>query len=262
MDKSFEKIISPIIKKAGEIMLSAKQIAVSAVKTGNFNFVTEYDVKVQNYLISELSKNFPTAVFFAEEKENDESLLSNDYCFIIDPIDGTTNLIRGYNNSSISIALFSKGKGIFGAIYNPYLDELFTAERGKGAYLNGEKITVSSKNFNESIVVFGTAPYYKSELGEKTFTALKTLFLNCNDIRRSGSAALDFCSIASGRTDVFFECRLSPWDFAAGSVIVEEAGGKITDMDGNELCFSKPCSILATNKDSHEKALHTLKTCL
>ena len=259
METNFIKTISPIIKKAGEIMLSATNVEIAEVKQGDVNYVTFYDKKVQDFLIENLKKAYPTAYFIAEEKDNDSKALFSDLCFIIDPIDGTTNFIRDYKSSSISIGLFSKGEGIFGAILNPYLNELYTAEKGKGAFLNGEKITVSSKPFKNAIYAFGSSPYYKSELAEKTFSVAKALFLNCADIRRSGSAALDFCHVASGRIDLFFECRLSPWDFGAGSVIVKEAGGVITDMEGCELDFSKPQSILCSNGIVHKDALNIIK---
>lgn len=259
MDKDFTKIISPIIKKAGEIMLSATNVEIAEIKQGDVNYVTFYDKKVQDFLIDELKKAYPNAYFIAEEKDNDQNALNNELCFIIDPIDGTTNFIRDYKSSSISIGIFSHGEGIFGAILNPYLGELYTAEKDKGAFLNGEKISVTENTVERSLFAFGSSPYYKSELADKTFSVAKALFLNCMDIRRSGSAALDFCHVASGRIDVFFECRLSPWDFAAGSVIVKEAGGIITDMDGNEVDFSKPQSILCTNKNAYKKALELIK---
>ncbi len=259
MQNGFTKIITPIIKKAGEIMLSATNVEIAEIKQGDVNYVTFYDKKVQDFLIENLKKAYPNAYFIAEEKDNDNKALQNDLCFIIDPIDGTTNFIRDYKSSSISIGLFSRGEGIFGAILNPYLGELFTAEKGKGAYLDGEKITVSNKPFSEAIYAFGSSPYYKKELSDKTFNVAKALFLTCTDIRRSGSAALDFCHVASGRIDLFFECRLSPWDFAAGSIIVKEAGGIITDMDGNELDFTKPQSILCSNKIVYPNALQTIK---
>ena len=259
MQSDFTKIITPIIKKAGDIMLSATNVEIAEVKQGDVNYVTFYDKKVQDFLIENLKNAFPNAYFIAEEKDNDSSALQNDLCFIIDPIDGTTNFIRGYKSSSISIGVFSRGEGIFGAILNPYLNELYTAEKGKGAYLNGEKISVSTKPFENAIYAFGSSPYYKSELAEKTFNVAKALFLTCTDIRRSGSAALDFCHVASGRIDLFFECRLSPWDFAAGSIIVKEAGGVITDMDGNELDLSSPQSILCSNGAIHKNALNIVK---
>lgn len=259
MQSDFTKIISPIIKKAGEIMLSAVGVKNFKEKQGEVNYVTEYDEKVQAFLIAEIKKAYPNAFFIAEEKDNDSNALNGEFCFIIDPIDGTTNFIRDYKTSSISVGVFSRGEGVFGAIFNPYLNELFTAEKGNGAFLNDKKITVSCNDLHETIFAFGSSPYYKQELGGKTFEIAQKLFFACADIRRSGSAALDFCSVACGRTDLFFECRLSPWDFAAGSVIVKEAGGIISDLNGCELDFSKTQSILCGNQKTHKKALKILK---
>ena len=259
MKTDFINTLSPIIKKAGEIMLSACGVKEFKEKHGEVNYVTIYDEKVQEFLIENIKKFYPNATFIAEEKDNDNNALNSELCFIIDPIDGTTNFIRNYKTSSISVGVWSFGEPIFGAVLNPYLGELYTAEKGKGAFLNDQKITVSDKDLKETIFAFGSSPYYKQELGEKTFDIAKKLFFACADIRRSGSAALDFCHLASGRIDLFFECRLSPWDFAAGSIIVKEAGGTITDLDGNELDFTNPHSILCGNQKTYKKALEIIK---
>jgi myo-inositol-1(or 4)-monophosphatase len=258
MEKTFTDIISPIIKNAGKIILDAHDVEIAKVKPGDVNFVTKYDVKVQDFLIVALSKAFPYAQFIAEENDVKSNFSVAKLCFIIDPIDGTTNFIRNYKSSAISIGAFSYGKGIFGAIYNPYLNELYTAEKSKGAFLNGQKIEVSNKTLGQSIFAFGSSPYYKDELTEDTFLIAKTLFLNCTDIRRSGSAALDFCHLASGRIDLFFENRLSPWDYAAGSIILEEAGGVVTTLKGEPLSFENCCSVFAGNKITHKSGLEII----
>ena len=137
---NYTEILLPIIKEASKIMLSAHDVegenAVST-KAGFANFVTVYDNRVQDYLISEIGAAIPNAKFVAEEKENELSLYDGECVFVIDPIDGTTNFIRDLSHSSISVACLSKGEVVFGAVYNPYLDEMYYAERGKGAYLNG-----------------------------------------------------------------------------------------------------------------------------
>ena len=183
MDKDFTKIISPIIKKAGEIMLSATNVEIAEVKQGDVNYVTFYDKKVQDFLIEELKRAFPQALFIAEEKDNDQSALQGELCFIIDPIDGTTNFIRDYKSSSISIGLFSRGEGIFGAILNPYLNELYTAEKGKGAYLNGEKIkhqfgTEGNMFYKLSVENFDCGELYFKIIGEHGVTISKIFKLN------------------------------------------------------------------------------------
>lgn len=251
-----EKILTELMREAGKIMLSAhleesnSDGAVSE-KTGSANFVTKYDVAVQEFLINGIKENIPNAVFIAEEQENDPSVLSGEACFIIDPIDGTKNFINGYRHSCISLAMISRGEVVFGAVYNPYMDELFTAEKGNGARLNGRKMSVSERPLGLGIAAYGTSPYYKDTLTEKTFGLAKDVFLAASDIRRCGSAALDLAYLAAGRNDMFFEFILSPWDIAAGILLVTEAGGVITDICGNSIDLSAPSSVFAANKIIH-----------
>ena len=133
-----------------------------------------------------------------------------------------------------------------GVVYNPYLDEMFYAQRGKGAYLNGRRISVSGNPLKNGIVIFGTSPYYE-ELNRASFELAYDYFKKSLDIRRSGSAALDLCSVAAGRAELFFELRLSPWDYAAASLIVEEAGGIVTTVEGGKITLGESCSVLAKN---------------
>ena len=248
-----DEIIS-IVKKCGNIILLAENADSSeAIRTkeGRANFVTKYDVAVQSYLQEELLKLVPDAIFFGEEGEHTREDLAHGYAFIVDPIDGTTNFIKGYKKSCISVGLSLDGEILMGVIFNPYTNEAFYAERGKGAFLNGEPIHVTDHPLGEGLVCFGTAPYY-AEYIDTTFDNAKLLHRASLDIRRSGSAALDLCDIASGRCELFFECRLSPWDYAAGSILVTEAGGRISRMDGSPLSFDHGCSVLAGNQPSWE----------
>jgi len=253
---TMEKIITDVMRSAGKIVLSAHLDEDSVrEKTGSANFVTEYDVAVQNFMMSEIKRNIPKAVFIAEEKENDPTVLSGEYCFVIDPIDGTKNFINDYRHSCISLAMISKGETVFGAIYDPYLDEMFTAEKGMGARLNGKPIHVSERPIETAIVAFGTSPYYKDTLADKTFDFTKEIFLTASDIRRTGAAALDLAYLAAGRNDIFFEFVLSPWDFAAGALLVTEAGGIVTDIKGNKTELSAPSSIFAANSKIHPQLI-------
>lgn len=251
------ELILPIIKESAKIMLSAhspeSENAVTS-KTGDANFVTVYDKATQDSLIEKITKALPEARFVAEEQENDYSILDNDYVFIIDPIDGTTNFIHGFSHSSISVACVSRGETVFGAVYNPYLDEMFYAEKGMGAYRNGTPISVSNREMREAVFSFGSSPYYKEELSERSFTLAYKIFMESADLRRTASAALDFCYVACGRVDLFFELRLSPWDYAAGALILTEAGGIATDMKGEPLKLSEPCSVLASNRVCYPRA--------
>ncbi len=236
--------IVTVVKKCGDIILFADgaERNVSS-KEGRANFVTKYDVAVQAYLEEELLKILPEAVFIGEEGEHSKAI-GEGYAFIVDPIDGTTNFIKNYHRSCVSVGLALHGTMEIGVVYNPYSNEMFYAQRGRGAFLNGQPLHVSSNRLEEGLVCFGTSPYY-AELIDQTFDLVKTLHRASLDVRRSGSAALDLCDIASGRCELFFECRLSPWDYAAGSLIVQEAGGRIGRMDGTGISLDKGCSVLA-----------------
>lgn len=259
MDKIAEFLPS-LLKKAGKIMLEAHEIGSSvSSKSGNANFVTEFDTKVQDFLISSIKKEIPYATFMAEEQENDAAVINNQCCFVIDPIDGTTNFIYNYHHSCISVAVISYGEPVVGAVYDPYLDELFMAQKGKGASLNGAPMQVSQTPLSGALVAFGSAPYYRNELGDLTMGLLKELYMNAADVRRCGSAALDLAYLAAGRNDVFFEARLSPWDYAVGYLLITEAGGIISQINGDPVNFSAPQSILASNAVAYDELLAIAK---
>lgn len=241
-----EQIID-VARFCGEIILHADRSAIKIKdKAGKANFVTEYDCKVQKIARERLMQVLPQADFLGEEEEAsiDET---TEYVFVVDPIDGTTNFIKDYHTSCISIGLIRNGERYLGVVYNPYLDEMFYALKGEGAYLNSKPIHVSSEDLSNGIVLFGTSPY-NTELAKASFDLAYTYFTKALDIRRSGSAAIDLCSVAAGRAELYFEMILSPWDFAAGALILEEAGGVVTTLDGNDVpCFEKS-SVLARNK--------------
>ena len=239
------------MRRCGEIMLQAHNAADVEdgviEKPGSANFVTAYDVKVQETLMAEIVKIIPDAKFFAEEKDNCAEDAHNGFCFVIDPIDGTTNFIHDFRASAISVGMLKDGMPVFGAVYDPYKDELFQAHSGEGAYCNGKKIAVSKNDLAHSLVCFGTSPYYKAELADEAFALAKELFMVSSDIRRGGSAAIDMCAVACGRQDVFFENRLSPWDYMASYVIITEAGGEMVNYDGQPVVFDRPDCVLCTN---------------
>lgn len=245
-----EKIIT-IVKDAGEIILSAhnQESAVTA-KEGKKNFVTKYDVAVQEFLFTELGKAFPDAEFVGEEGDN--NLSSKALRFIIDPIDGTTNFMQDYRCSCISVALCKENDLIAGVVYNPYSNEIFSAEKGKGAYLNAQKIEVSDRPLSDGLALFGTSPYHPENTDE-TFVLLRKVFDFSRDIRRSGSAAYDICMVACGRCEIFFEKALQPWDVAAGTLILKEAGGVAFNYEGNEINFSTPNDVVFANPKAYEE---------
>lgn len=245
--KYTEDIVNAV-REAGLIMTGAHDIAQKiTVKEGAANYVTAYDVAVEEFLYDKLGKLFPTARFIGEESsENHTELLASGLSFIIDPIDGTTNFIHGFRHSAISVGLCSNGEIVAGVIYDPYQDEMFYAEKGEGAYLNGERIHVSDRDISNALVSFGTSPYHR-ELADETFEHVKKLYLISHDIRRCGAASLDLAYVACGRCDLFYEITLSPWDYAAGLVIVKEAGGIVTSFEKTEVTLDRNSSVVAGN---------------
>ena len=228
------------------------------------NFVTVYDRRVQALLMEKLQNALPEAKFKAEEDGADKTDPTTGLCFVIDPIDGTANFIRDLSCSAVSVALLCEGIPVFGAVYQPYTDELFLAVKGQGTYrYHGDaaplRVYVSTRPMAEAVAVLGTSPYYKEELGETTVSLFEKCLYHAADVRRSGSAAYDFCNIAMGRTDLFCEARLSPWDYAAGALLVSEAGGSATCLDGTPLRFDVPCSVLAAGRGCYQAALQVLK---
>ena len=236
--------IMKITKEAGTIMLTAVHPKVTD-KAGHANFCTETDRKIQEFLIDKLSGIMPEATFLGEEDGRDAftSKMSNGYCFVIDPIDGTSNFIFSYRPSVISVALLKDGRPDMAVIYNPYDEMMFSAIVGQGAFMNGERIMSSEAPLSDSLAVFGTAPYYM-ELQERTFEYAKRLLPLCVDLRRSGTAAWDICCVALGRCNLYFELRVQLWDYAAAALIATEAGCRVTDVNGNPLSYSGPTSFL------------------
>ena len=240
-----EKIIS-IVREAGNIVLSATDIAEKTTeKGGAADLVTAYDVAVESFLREKLTALLPDALFYGEESEKCGDPTKG-WVFIVDPIDGTTNFVRGLNQSAISVALYRDGTAEYAAVLDPFKNELFSAERSKGAFLNGKPIRVSGRPLAQGIFGMGTA-IYNREFEDQTISVLGQLFKRSCDFRRMGAAALDLCYVAAGRYDVFFEFSLSPWDFAAGSLVITEAGGIISTMEGRDLPIER-CGIWASNQ--------------
>lgn len=242
LDKTFD-----LVKSCGEIIKNADRTAINITeKEGPANFVTSYDLLVQNTLKAGLQELYPEAKFIGEEGEQEEFNENGEF-FIVDPIDGTTNFIKDYHMSCISVAHVLNGEVDFAMVYNPYLDEMYWSVRGEGAYCNEKRIQVSEQPLSNGVVLFGSSPY-DADLAKKSFEMAYTYFTQALDIRRSGSAALDLCAIAAGRAELYFELILSPWDYAAGMLIVQEAGGVVTTVEGEKPVLNKRCSILARNK--------------
>lgn len=245
------KAMEQIVLDAGSSLLDREMSARIQIK-GFADFVSQVDIHVQQVIGSKLSEQFPDIQFMGEEKDNSDLDFSK-AVWILDPVDGTTNLIRNMKMSTISLALVVNREAVAGVIYQPYTKELFSAAKGKGAYLNGEQIHVSgAKTLKESVIGMGTCPYYH-QIAQEIFDTGKRVFLACMDIRRSGSAAMDLAYVAAGRLEGMYEQILQPWDVAAGKIIIEEAGGKMTTYQGQPVDFTRKGSVLATNGSIHEE---------
>lgn len=235
--------IEQLVREAGGMMLHATGIT-RRDKEGPANFVTQYDTKIQSFLIQALSGLFPGCGFFGEEETEGNVRGKSGYTFYIDPIDGTTNFLFGYRHSCVSVGLAENGRMIAGWVYKPYTDEMYTAQRGSGAFLNGQRLMIRDEGIGNGIVAFGCARYNDTEV-QLMFDVVKECFLNSLSIRNGGSAALDLCRIASGSNAAYFELKLQPYDYAASSVIIEEAGGVIGTAEGAPIDLEGPCSIVA-----------------
>ena len=218
--------------------------------------MTQVDMSVQSFLSERLHELAPEVQFLGEEEGL--HIMSGDTFWILDPVDGTTNLIHDYQHSTISLGLYSRGEIVMGIVYDPFREEMFYAEKGKGSFRNGERIFVDpAESLGDTIVAVGTAPYRK-EMSHEIFQQFERVFLKCQDIRRTGSAAMDLAYVACGRIGAFFEASLQPWDFAAGMLLITEAGGKITRFDGSAINLLEPGEILASNGRLHDELQNLL----
>ncbi|MGN0982513.1 MAG: inositol monophosphatase family protein [Candidatus Limivicinus sp.] len=235
-------------REAAALILQAHGV-LAETKTGHRDVVTEYDRQVQALLTERLSAAVPGSVFFCEENEQQGDLKA-EHVFIIDPIDGTMNFVRGFHHSAISVAYMRSGVIRAASVYNPYAEECFSALAGEGAWCNGRGIRAGELPLAESVVCCGTAPY-SPQLADSTFALMKKAFLASLDIRREGSAALDMCSAAAGRAGVYFEPSVSLWDIAAGLLLVQEAGGVCCRLDGSPIPLDgSKTSILAGGRQA------------
>ncbi len=226
-------------------------------KQGRNNLVTEYDYASEKAIISYIKSVFPNHKFLAEESGSSGQSNGDEITWIIDPLDGTVNFAHAIPIFCVSIAAVQHGELLCGVIYQPLLDELFYASKGTGAFLNDKRINISdSDDMHTSLLVTGF-PYNVDKNPYDCVGTFVKIVLNGIPIRRLGSAALDLAYVASGRFDGFWEADLHPWDVAAGVIIVEEAGGKVTQYDGNKFNVFDS-TILATNGLIHGQIMEVI----
>ena len=252
--------------------LLADPAAVRSIRAkSETDYVTNVDLAVQMFLRERLAALAPDVQFMGEEQDNSALDLTRP-CWILDPVDGTTNLIHQFQHSAISLALAEGGQIVFGVVYNPYTEECFTARRGGGALRNGVPIHVSDvSRLGDSLLSTGTVPG-RRELADAAFRQMRALYDRCQDVRRTGCASLDLCWVACGRLDGYVLCwvacgrldgyvelSLQPWDYAAGMRIAAEAGGQVTAPDGSPLSLREGGPLLASNGRLHSALQAILK---
>ena len=251
MIKAAEKAAKGLVRDFGEV----ENLQVSMKGPGDF--VTAADRRSEDILRQELSRVRPGYGFLMEE--SGEIPGSDDqHRWIVDPLDGTTNFLHGLPLFAISIGLAREGQIVAGLVYNPANDELFTAERGKGAFLNDQRLRVAGRKLLADAVVACALPHPSRGDVERTEKGHHAAQAKVAGLRRFGAASLDLAWVAAGRLDAYWERSLSPWDIAAGVILVREAGGYVTDLDGGESMFATG-DILAGNEIIHRELLRTLK---
>lgn len=258
-DIDIKKLLE-LVRHAGRYTEDRAGVA-SPTEKGKNDFVTETDLGIQEYLRSELFRFMPQVSFYAEER--DEQCDASALRWILDPIDGTTNFIHGLMHFAVSLALARGDDLLFGCVYCPVTDQCFYALKGGGAFVRcgdtQKRLFVSeTKSLSDALVAVGTSPYHK-ELADGNFRILRAIFDRAQDIRRLGSAALDCCYVAEASVDAYFERALQPWDHAAGSLILTEAGGTVTDLEGNAPSLCHPSDIVATNGILHTEFIKLIK---
>jgi len=261
MAKSLPSLIDAAYEAAhigGEVIShyfrSKKDIGLET--KGINDLVTKADREAEDKITDFIRKTFPHHHILAEE--SGESGKHSDITWYIDPIDGTTNFAHGYPFCCVSIGVESKEEGPLAAVvYNPNLNECFTAEKGSGAFLNKKKIVVSTSNTLKDSLLATGFPYTRRGNEMDFFEQFKSFMLNCQGIRRDGSAALNLCYVAAGIFDGFWEVNLNPWDISAGRLLILEAGGKLTHYDGSAFSYAA-ANVLANNKYIHDEMLEIL----
>jgi myo-inositol-1(or 4)-monophosphatase len=257
-DPRFLATAIDIVLRAGEIQMAHFQREYAVTKKGAIDLVTEVDLAVERMCRGVLADRFPSHDILAEEFGGPAAgTAASEHCWIFDPIDGTTNYAHGLPIFCAALGLEIAGRVDVSAIYDPTRKELFTAERGQGAYLNGARMHVSdAAQLVDAVLVTGF-PYDVHQDADTLLGLFSAFMTRAQAVRRLGSAALDLCYVAAGRLDGFWEARLKPWDIAGASLLVEEAGGQVSALDGAPF-NPRGESVLASNGPLHAPMLDTI----
>lgn len=244
-----KKPVIAAVKQAAKRM--TKRPFTVAQKDSASNLVTSADLAVQAFLRERLCRLLPGSGFFGEE--GDAAGADTPYLWVVDPIDGTCNFSRGIEECAISVALLKDNRAVLGVVYNPFRDHLFSAVKGQGACLNGKPIHVSNATFEEGLLCTAMS-LYRKDLADTCLDIIADAYEQCNDVRRFGAAALELCYLAAGLCDLYFEIRIFPWDYAAASLVLSEAGGILRGYDGEELTFDRATPLIGANSmENHER---------
>jgi myo-inositol-1(or 4)-monophosphatase len=249
------RVLKGCLAEAGDLLVSSLHQLKRIDYKSEANLVTNIDKEAERRILRRITRRFPDHAILAEESS---PKAGSRYKWIIDPLDGTTNFAHTFPVACVSIAVERDGEVILGGVFDPFRKELFFAEQGRGAALNGRKIAVSKpKTLRESLLCTGF-PYDRKLFASTYLAIFGSFMIRCHGIRRTGSAAIDICYVACGRFDGFWELKLNAWDTAAASLICREAGGRLSDFRGDPYSIYEP-EALASNGFIHEEMLKVLK---
>lgn len=255
----FVNTATMIARQAGALIVRAmdRRDKLKVQTKGLHDYCTQVDLQSEALIVSLIQQHYPDHGIIAEEGNQQDSTHKEDITWIVDPLDGTTNFIHGIPHLCVSIGILQNGHLEHGIVYDPFRDELFTATRGQGARLNQHRLRMEPVTLNTALLGTGF-PYRELKPIQQYLAILEDLMQNSAGIRRFGAAALDLCYVAANRFDGFFEFNLKPWDIAAGALIISEAGGKVTDLEG-ELNFMDNGHILAAHPQLHAALLEKIQ---
>lgn len=260
--KKFEQVARSALLAGGEILMRGFRRPLRVAYKTKTSPVTQVDIAIERAIRRMIHQKFPNHRFIGEESDflrSSDDTGGSSYRWIVDPLDGTVNFIHRFPHSSVSVALEKDGRLVVGGVYDPFRKELFFAVRGEGATLNGRSIHVSkTRNLNDSLLITGF-PYDRHKKTRYYLSLIEPFMRRGIDVRRIGSAALDLAWIAAGRADGYWESRLNPWDVAAGALILEEAGGKISNFSGTPYDHNRPYQTLASNGRIHRQMQKLLR---
>jgi myo-inositol-1(or 4)-monophosphatase len=247
--------VTKIVREAGRLMMNRDMDVMQ--KGNNSNYVTSCDIAVEKFLSEKLRELLPGSLVIGEESDDNPS--GGELLWVIDPIDGTSNFIRDIGISAISVGLVKKGEPYLGVVYQPYRDEMFYAKTGEGAYLNGERIHTSQRDFAHSHLCSAMSLYDK-QFAPPCFRIIDKIYREADDLRRLGSAAVELVYLACGRVELYFEIRVFPWDAAGAIPIIREAGGQVEVLYHDSLPLGEPFPIIAANTFENFQKLKSIVT--